>query len=105
MGARASFQMSRSSRVPCDILIPAARPDVLRADNVERLNCKLVVQGANIPATPEAERYMFERGVVSVPDFIANAGGVICAAVEYAAAARRRPPSPRSRKRSAATPG
>lgn len=69
--------------LPCDIWIPAARPDVLRADNVYRLNCKLVVQGANIPATPEAERLMFERGIVSVPDFIANAGGVICAAVEH----------------------
>lgn len=70
--------------LPCDIWIPAARPDVLRADNVDRLNCKLVVQGANIPATPEAEKRMFERGIASVPDFIANAGGVICAAVEYA---------------------
>ncbi|PWB79884.1 MAG: Glu/Leu/Phe/Val dehydrogenase [Methylocystaceae bacterium] len=70
--------------LPCEIWIPAARPDVLRADNVDRLNCRLVVQGANIPATPEAEKLMFERGVVSVPDFIANAGGVICAAVEYA---------------------
>lgn len=68
---------------PCDIWIPAARPDVLRADNVDRLACKLVVQGANVPATNEAERRMFERGVVSVPDFIANAGGVIAAAVEY----------------------
>lgn len=69
--------------VPCDIWIPAARPDALRKDNVERLNCKLVVQGANIPATAEAEKRMFERGIISVPDFIANAGGVICAAVEY----------------------
>lgn len=70
--------------VPCEIFVPAARPDVLRADNVDHLNCRLVVQGANIPATDEAERRMAERGVVSVPDFIANAGGVICAAVEYA---------------------
>ncbi len=69
--------------VPCDVWIPAARPDALRADNIERLNCKLVVQGANVPVTREAERFMFERGVVSVPDFIANAGGVIAAAVEY----------------------
>ena len=67
----------------CDIWIPAARPDVLRIDNVDQLDCKLVIQGANIPATPEAERRMFERGIVSVPDFIANAGGVICAAIEY----------------------
>jgi glutamate dehydrogenase (NAD(P)+) len=69
--------------LPCEIWIPAARPDVLRIDNVGALNCKMVVQGANIPATAEAERMMFERGIVSVPDFIANAGGVICAAVEY----------------------
>jgi glutamate dehydrogenase (NAD(P)+) len=69
--------------LPCDIWIPAARPDVLRADNVGQLNCRLVIQGANIPATVEAERLMFERGIISVPDFIANAGGVICAATEY----------------------
>ncbi len=69
--------------VACDIWIPAARPDVLHADNVTRLQAKLVLQGANIPATPDAEAAMFARGVQSVPDFIANAGGVICAAVEY----------------------
>jgi glutamate dehydrogenase (NAD(P)+) len=69
--------------VDCDIWIPAARPDVLRADNVSRLKAKLVLQGANIPATPEAEAIMAAHGVVNVPDFIANAGGVICAAVEY----------------------
>lgn len=73
--------------VPCDIWIPAARPDALRADNVARLDCRLVVQGANVPATREAELIMFERGVVSVPDFIANAGGVVAAAVEYAGGA------------------
>jgi glutamate dehydrogenase (NAD(P)+) len=70
--------------IPCDIWIPAARPDVIRADNVDRLDAKLVLQGANIPVTAEAERALHERGVLSVPDFIANAGGVICAAVEYA---------------------
>jgi glutamate dehydrogenase (NAD(P)+) len=69
--------------VPCDIWIPAARPDVLRSDNVDRLDARLVVQGANIPATPEAEQRLHERGILSIPDFIANAGGVICAAVEY----------------------
>lgn len=69
--------------VACDIWIPAARPDVIRADNVERLNTKLVLQGANIPATADAERRLHERGILSIPDFIANAGGVICASVEY----------------------
>ena len=69
--------------VDCDVWIPAARPDVLRADNVGRLKTKLVLEGANIPATAEAEKIMHERGILAVPDFIANAGGVIAAAVEY----------------------
>jgi glutamate dehydrogenase (NAD(P)+) len=69
--------------VACEIWIPAARPDVIRADNVGRLRTKLVAQGANIPFTEEAERYLHEHGVLVLPDFIANAGGVICAAVEY----------------------
>lgn len=69
--------------VPCDIWIPAARPDVIDDDNVDRLQAKLVVQGANIPATDAAEETMRKRGIVNIPDFIANAGGVICAAMEY----------------------
>ena len=69
--------------VDCDIWIPAARPDVLHRDNVKRLKARLVLQGANIPATEEAEEWMHANGVLSIPDFIANAGGVICASVEY----------------------
>jgi len=69
--------------IACDIWIPAARPDVLRESNVEALQARLVLQGANIPATPGAERRMHERGILSIPDFIANAGGVIAASVEY----------------------
>lgn len=69
--------------VPCDIWVPAARPDVLTAETVKRLDTRLVAQGANIPATPEAEAALHARGVLVLPDFIANAGGVICAAVEY----------------------
>lgn len=69
--------------VDCDVWVPAARPDVLTAANAGRLRAKLVLQGANIPATAEAEAAMHARGILSVPDFIANAGGVICAAVEY----------------------
>lgn len=68
----------------CDIWVPAARPDVIREDNVDRLRTRMVVQGANIPVTVGAEKILHERGVLSIPDFIANAGGVICAAVEYA---------------------
>lgn len=72
--------------VDCDIWIPAARPDVITADNVGTFKGRLVLQGANIPVTDAAERTLHERGVVVVPDFIANAGGVICAAMEYTGA-------------------
>jgi glutamate dehydrogenase (NAD(P)+) len=69
--------------VDCDIWIPAARPDVIRADNVSRLRTRVMPQGANIPCTREAEKTLHDRGVLVVPDFIANAGGVICASIEY----------------------
>ncbi|MBG1241874.1 Glu/Leu/Phe/Val family dehydrogenase [Nostoc sp. NZL] len=69
--------------IECDIWIPAARPDVIHADNVACLKTQLVVSGANIPFTETAERICHQRNILVVPDFIANAGGVICAAVEY----------------------
>jgi glutamate dehydrogenase/leucine dehydrogenase len=69
--------------IDCEIWIPAARPDVIRRDNVARLKTRLVPQGANIPFTPEAERILDKAGTLVLPDFIANAGGVICASVEY----------------------
>lgn len=72
--------------VECDIWIPAARPDVVHEDNVHRLNTRLVIEGANIPITRGAEQVLHQKGVLVVPDFIANAGGVICAAMEYAGA-------------------
>jgi glutamate dehydrogenase/leucine dehydrogenase len=67
----------------CDILVPAARPDVIREDNADAIRARVVLEGANIPATGDAERRLHVRGVLVVPDFVANAGGVICAAVEY----------------------
>ena len=67
----------------CDIWIPAARPDVVNENNMHLLKAKLVVEGANIPITPGAEKHLYDQGVICIPDFIANAGGVICAAMEY----------------------
>lgn len=69
--------------IECDIWIPAARPDVIHEDNVDRLRARLVIEGANIPITHSAEKVLADKGVLVVPDFIANAGGVICAAMEY----------------------
>jgi glutamate dehydrogenase (NAD(P)+) len=69
--------------ISCDVWIPAARPDVVRADNVARLKTRLVAQGANIPLTADAEKTLHAAGIFVIPDFIANAGGVICAATEF----------------------
>ena len=70
--------------IDCDIWIPAARPDVVHAGNVGRLRTRLVAEGANIPCTEQAEAELAARKIFVLPDFIANAGGVICAATEYA---------------------
>jgi glutamate dehydrogenase (NAD(P)+) len=73
---------------PADIWIPAARPDVFTARTAPTVHSTLILPGANIPATEEGERILHERGVVMLPDFIVNAGGVICGAVEYAGGTR-----------------
>jgi glutamate dehydrogenase/leucine dehydrogenase len=67
----------------CDIFVPAAQPDVITEDNADRVKCKVILQGANIPCTVRAEQILHDRGILSVPDFVANAGGVICGSVEY----------------------
>jgi len=65
-----------------EILVPCARPDVITEENVDKVKAKLIVPGANIPSTEEAERILHNRGVIVVPDFIANAGGALCCSVE-----------------------
>ena len=69
--------------VDCDILVPAAQADAVHEGNVDAVRARVILQGANLPVTAEAEAVLAERGVLSVPDVIANAGGVICAAVEH----------------------
>lgn len=87
---RAGHAMERDElvSVDCDVLIPAARPNVLNTENVGAVRATVVLEGANIPATREAELALHERGVLVVPDFVANSGGVICAAVEYRGGSR-----------------
>lgn len=67
----------------CDTVVPAARGDVITAANVDLVQARVVLEGANIPVTPAAEAMLHERGVLCIPDLIANAGGVICGSVEY----------------------
>lgn len=70
--------------IPCEILVPAAAPDVIHGGNAGIIRARMILQGANIPATQDAEKMLHARGILVVPDFIANAGGVIMAAMEYA---------------------
>lgn len=67
-----------------DVLIPAALGGVLRAENVERVRAPIIVEAANLPVWPEADKILHERGVVILPDILANAGGVTVSYFEWA---------------------
>ncbi len=69
--------------ISTDIFIPAARPDVITEANSDVLDAKLVIEGANIPVTETAEKMLHDRGILVIPDFVANAGGTITASIEY----------------------
>ncbi|MEM7819280.1 MAG: Glu/Leu/Phe/Val dehydrogenase [Candidatus Aenigmatarchaeota archaeon] len=66
-----------------DILIPAAVPNLIVANDVKNVKAKLIVEGSNIPIEPSVEKMLHNKGITIVPDFIANAGGVISSYVEY----------------------
>jgi glutamate dehydrogenase (NAD(P)+) len=67
---------------PVDVLFPAAIQDVISSTNVARIQAKRVVEAANNPCTAEARTALHNRGVLALPDFIVNAGGIIAAYVE-----------------------
>jgi glutamate dehydrogenase (NAD(P)+) len=69
--------------VECDLLVPAALEKVLTAENAERINAKLIVEGANGPTTPQADHIFQRKGIVVVPDILGNAGGVIVSYFEW----------------------
>ena len=70
-------------KVPVDILIPASVTDVIHEGNMNDINAKIIVEAANIPMNEKIEQKLVKRGIVIVPDIVANAGGVISSYAEY----------------------
>jgi len=66
-----------------DVLVPAAVENVITEENAPKVRAKLIVEGANGPTTAEAEKVLVERGVVIVPDILANSGGVVMSHIEW----------------------
>jgi glutamate dehydrogenase (NAD(P)+) len=69
--------------VPCDVLIPAALGGMIHEGNADRIECKMLIEGANSPTTPAADEVLTEKGVYVIPDVMANAGGVVVSYFEW----------------------
>lgn len=69
--------------LPCDVLVPAAKEDQITASNAENLRCKLLVEAANGPTVADADDILQDKGIMVVPDILANAGGVTVSYFEW----------------------
>jgi glutamate dehydrogenase/leucine dehydrogenase len=73
--------------LPADVLCPCARHDSVHPGNCSRVAARIISAGANNPVTAEAERLLFGRGVICLPDFVTNSGGVLGGTMEFASIA------------------
>ncbi|MGH2918588.1 MAG: Glu/Leu/Phe/Val family dehydrogenase [Solirubrobacteraceae bacterium] len=69
--------------LPCEIVIPAATARQITEENADRLDCRIVIEAANGPTTPDAEEMLLKRGITVIPDVLANAGGVTVSYFEW----------------------
>jgi glutamate dehydrogenase (NAD(P)+) len=69
--------------LPCDVLIPAAISGQLTGENADKVKARLIVEGANGPTTPQADNIFSDKGIMCVPDVLANAGGVVVSYFEW----------------------
>lgn len=85
VGFPGADQGSRSDiwKIPCDILVPAAIENSITTENAPDIRARMIIEGANGPTTPEADAILLAKGVIVVPDILANAGGVVVSYLEY----------------------
>ena len=69
--------------LPVDILVPAALEDVINENNMQNIKAKIIIEMANGPLNPKARQYLSEKGVIIVPDILANSGGVAASYIEW----------------------
>ncbi len=82
-GAEA-FDKDKIFETPCDILLPCGLGGAITAENADKVDCKIIGEGANGPLTPEADDIVTAKGTTIVPDILANAGGVTVSYFEWA---------------------
>ena len=66
-----------------DVLAPCALENQITSENADRIKAKVITEGANGPTTPEADEILYKKGIVVIPDILANAGGVVVSYFEW----------------------
>ncbi len=76
-GKARKMALGKELEVPVDVLIPGAKGDAITEKNMRNIKAKMIVEGANFPTTGKAQKYLHQKGILIVPDFVANAGAVM----------------------------